>query len=95
MVDSFPSNHQHSFFLYIAQIQTQQQYTHLSSGLLEEKKVIHVTLDMSAAFEHLNKSMLVPKLRAHGFSERVIENCIDFLSEKSSYSSERVKLLDI
>jgi hypothetical protein len=31
-----------------------------------------VTMDMSSAFDPLDKSILIPKLRAHEFPERVI-----------------------
>jgi hypothetical protein len=37
---------------------------------------------MSAAFDLLDKSILIPKLRAHGFPERVITIYIDFLSDR-------------
>jgi hypothetical protein len=37
-----------------------------------KKKVILVTLHMSAAFDLLDKSILIPKLRAHGFLEMII-----------------------
>jgi hypothetical protein len=51
----------------MAQLQPQQQYLHLSTGLLKvKKKVTLVTLDMSVAFDLLDKSILIPKLRAHG-----------------------------
>ena len=48
-----------------------------------KKKVILVTLDMSAAFD-LDKSILVPKLRAHGFPERVIAIYNDFLNDRKA-----------
>jgi hypothetical protein len=37
-----------------------------------KKRVILVTLDMPAALGLLDKSILIPTLRAHGFPERVI-----------------------
>jgi hypothetical protein len=66
--------------LNIAQIHPQQQYLHLQTGLL--KKVILVTLNMSAAFDLLDKSILIPKVRAHEFPERVIAIYIEFLSDR-------------
>jgi hypothetical protein len=39
---------------------------------------------MSAAFDLLDKSILIPKLRAHGFPKRVIAIYNDFLSERKA-----------
>ena len=39
---------------------------------------------MSAAFDLLDKSILIPKLRAHGFPERIIAIYNDFLSDRKA-----------
>jgi hypothetical protein len=67
------------FALNMAQIQPQLQQAH--SKL---KKVILVTVDISVAFDLLDKSILIPKLRAHGFPERVIAIYNDFLSDRKA-----------
>ena len=43
-----------------------------------------VLINMSAAFDLLDKSILVPKLRAHGFPERVIAIYNDFLNDRKA-----------
>ena len=49
-----------------------------------KKNVILVTLDISAAFHLLEKSILIPKLWAHGFPERIISIYDDFLSDRKA-----------
>ena len=39
---------------------------------------------MSAAFDLLNKSILIPKMRTHGFPERIIAIYNDFLSDRKA-----------
>ena len=48
----------------------------------QEKKLIPLTPDMSAAFDLLDNYILIPKLRAHGFPERIISIYDDFLSHR-------------
>ena len=68
----------------IAQKLPQHQYLQPSIGFLKEKKkVILLTLDMSAAFHLLDKSILIPKL-AHGFPERIIAINNDSLSDRKA-----------
>jgi hypothetical protein len=39
---------------------------------------------MSAAFDLLDKTILIPKLRAHGFPEKIISIYQDFLSDRKA-----------
>ncbi len=47
-------------------------------------KVILVTLDMFAAFDFLDKSILIPKLRDNGFPERAFAIYNDFLPDRKA-----------
>ena len=49
-----------------------------------KKKEILATLEMSAAFDLLDKSILLPKVRTHGFPERIISIFDDFLSDRKA-----------
>jgi hypothetical protein len=70
-------------FANMAKIQP-QQYLKISIGLFKVKKPVPVILVMSAASDLLAKSILIPKLRAHGFTERVIAIYNDFLSDRKA-----------
>jgi hypothetical protein len=53
--------------------------------LVENKrKVILVSVHMSAAFDLLDKTILILKLRAHGFPEKIISIYQDFLSDRKA-----------
>ena len=81
MGDSLPSNHQHGFRpQHSTETATTSIFALINKLFERKKKVILVTLDMSAAFDLLDKSILIPKLRAHGFPERIIAIYKDFLS---------------
>ena len=85
MGDSLPSSHQHGFCPQHGTDTATTTIFALVNRLIErKKKVILVTLDMSAAFDLLDKSILIPKLRAHGFPERVIAIYNDFLSDRKA-----------
>jgi hypothetical protein len=73
MGDSLPSNHQHGFCpQHGTDTATITIFALVNRFIESKKKSILVNLDMSAAFDLLEKSTLIPKLRAHGFLERVI-----------------------
>ena len=83
MGDSLPSNHQHGFRpQHSTETATTSIFAIINRLFERKKKVILVTLDMSAAFDLLDKSILIPKLRAHGFPERVIAIYNDFLNDR-------------
>ena len=75
MGDSLPSNHQHGFCPQHGTDTATTTIFALVNRLVEsKKKVILVTLDMSAAFDLLDKSILIPLLRAHGLSRKDNDN---------------------
>jgi hypothetical protein len=83
MGDSLPSNHQQVFCPQHGTDTATKTIFALVNRLIEsKKKILLVTLDMSAAFDLLDKSILIPKLRAYGFLERVIAIYNDFLSDR-------------
>ena len=89
MIDDYlPSNHQHGFCPQHGTDTATTTIFALVNRLIEiKKKVILETLDMSAAFDLLDKSMQIPKLRVHGFHgfpERVIAIYNDFLSDRKA-----------
>jgi hypothetical protein len=82
---SLPSNHQHGFCPQHGTDTATTTIFELVNRLVEsKKKVILVTLDMSAAFDPLDKSILIPKLRAHGFPERLVAIYYDFLFDRKA-----------
>jgi hypothetical protein len=91
---SLPSNHQHGFQPQHGTDTATTTIFEFFNGLIEtEKKVILVSLDMSAAFDLLDKYCLVPKLRARGFQERVIAIYYDYLG--SHYLSDRKGVVQV
>ena len=85
MGDSLPSNHQHGFRpQHSTETATTSIFALIKRLFERKKKVILVTLDMSAAFDLLDKSILIPKLEAHGFPERIIAIYDDFLSDRKA-----------
>ena len=85
MGDSLPSAHQHGFHpQHGTETATASIFALINRLFERKKKVILVTLDMSAAFDPLDKSILMPKLRAHGFPERIITIYSDFLSDRKT-----------
>jgi hypothetical protein len=82
MGNSPPSNHQHGFCpQHGTDTATTTIFALVNRLIGSKKKVILVTMDISAAFDLFDKSILIPKLTAHGFPERVIPIYNDFLSE--------------
>ena len=68
MGDSLPSSHQHGFRpQHSTETATTSIFATINRLFERKKKVILVTLDMSAAFDLLDKSILIPKLRAREF----------------------------
>ena len=85
MGDSLPSSHQHGFRPnHSTETATTSIFATVNRLVERKKKVILVTLDMSAAFDLLDKDILIPKLGAHGFPERIIAIYKDFLSDRKA-----------
>ena len=85
MGDSLPSSHQHGFRPnHSTETATTTIFSIINKLVENKRKVILVTLDMSAAFDLLDKTILIPKLRAHGFPEKIISIYQDFLSDRKA-----------
>ena len=71
--DSVPSKQQHGFCPQQGTETATASIFAIINRLFErKKKTILVILDISAAFYLLDKSILLPKLRAYRFPERII-----------------------
>ena len=70
MGDSVPSKHQHGFRpKHNTETATTPIFVIINRLFERKKKVILVTLDMSAAFDLLDKSILLTVMRAYGFQK--------------------------
>jgi hypothetical protein len=85
MGDFPPSNHLHGFCPQHGKVIAKTTIFPLKNRLIQrKKKVILEILDMSAAFELFDKSIFRPKLRAHGFAERINAIYNDFKSDRKA-----------
>ena len=57
----------------------------IARALDKKKKVIVVSTDMSAAFDLLDKEILLPRMKKLGVPENLIQIYDDFLSERKAY----------
>jgi hypothetical protein len=84
--ESLPSNFQHGF-------RTKHSTTtaaltvqnHIAKALENKKKVIVVSTDMSAAFDLLDKDVLIPRMQKLGFPQSICNIYTDFLSNRKAY----------
>jgi hypothetical protein len=57
----------------------------IAKALDNKKKVVVVSTDMSAAFDLLDKDILLPRMAKHGIPPNLIRIYEDFLSDRKAY----------
>ena len=83
---SLPSNFQHGFrSKHSTTTAALTVQNHIAKALENKKKVIVVSTDMSAAFDLLDKDVLIPRMQKLGFPQSICNIYTDFLSNRKAY----------